>query len=134
MDGVAFRPYRPGDRNFVLSSWRDSYRNSIRHPDLSAWIRKSAYHDAHNLYIATALDSDVVLVAVSPEDDDQILGWCAYGDGTRHYVYVKELYRRRGIGSALLAEMPPGEPTHRTPAGDALLARVALSGAARSVS
>jgi GNAT superfamily N-acetyltransferase len=56
------------------------------------------------LLAARILAKGAVLVACDPSDNDQIYGWCAVDPGKRilYYMYVKNTYRRAGVGLALM--------------------------------
>jgi GNAT superfamily N-acetyltransferase len=57
------------------------------------------------------------LVTCAADDPDQILGFLVHEGPVVHYLYVKELFRRKGLATALLdsAQIPPVFfYTHRT--------------------
>lgn len=99
---IHIRPIRPTDLAFVRDSLWRSHHTATR--------TKGAKRPFRAYYIAV-LDSLLereetsALVAVNPEDKDQILGWLLYADfeiPVIHYVYVKEPYRGFGLASTLL--------------------------------
>ena len=105
---VLFRPYQSSDLAFVASSWLLSYRSS----QPTKYIGNDDYYATlHPLVEALArgvrgTGTATTLLAVNPEDSDQIYGWVSYGHlgpvPVLHYVYVKELFRRQKIATQLL--------------------------------
>lgn len=86
------------DRRFVLSSWLASFWSTWarRHVDRDTYYRH--YPEQVRLY----MDKAQVHVAFFEEVPDEILGWaCVEGD-VCHYVYVKSIYRKKGIARGLL--------------------------------
>lgn len=93
------------DRNFILSTWLKSFRNS----HFACMIPNDIYFKAHKALIMATLQESGVVVAVNPEDESQIFGYGVYtpngGATLCHYIYVKESYRRLGIGTTLFRAM-----------------------------
>jgi GNAT superfamily N-acetyltransferase len=92
------RPMRSSDEGFVFKGWHRSYLDS----DLARAPSTDAYYDAQRAVIATCLARGTVDVACWPEDEDHLLGFVAHAGAVVHYVYVKETFRRRGLGRALV--------------------------------
>lgn len=90
-----------GYRNLVYSSWAKSYKSGNKY--LKFADRKS-YHDLSKLVIDTYLTrpQSYINLAVLHEDNDVVLGWSLIDGDKLHYVYVKELQRKQGIGRALI--------------------------------
>jgi len=89
------------DANFITNSWMESYRKS----DFSKYIPKGIYNIGHHASVKAAIESSIIHVAASNEDDNQIFGWVCVQPGqtkTLHYIYVKHSFRELGIGTALL--------------------------------
>lgn len=86
------------DLPFVADSWRRSYEDapSAKAPSLAEYIR------TQRRVIETCLASSDTTIAHWPGDPDHILGWVSHRPGVVHYVFVKQVYRRRGLGRALL--------------------------------
>jgi len=103
MDLIAFRQPTEADLSFVYSSWLKSYRTS----DASRRMVNDVYYGGHKRVIARLLSTSLAIVAVNPEDPDQIYGYIVYAEAAGvpvvHYVYVKQPYRRHGIASQLFA-------------------------------
>ena len=95
------RPAAAGDAPFVLDSWRRSYGDAqnAHAPSLETYIR------AQRRVIEQCLSTSETAVAHWPGEPDHILGWVCYRPGPKpvvHYLFVKQLYRGRGLGRALL--------------------------------
>lgn len=102
----ALRPMRASDESFVVSSWHRSYRDA----DFAAAPTRDAYYDTQRRVIDQCMLSGRVDVATWPDDDDHLLGFVAHAGAVVHYVYVKEPFRRRGLGKALLEHVAQGAP------------------------
>ena len=94
------REFRPDDLNFILGTWMESYFFYMpsRPP-------KNIYAREHSALIHKKLPICECLVACSEEDPTQILGYLITEGELLHYIYVKELFRKLGIGSRLMEEM-----------------------------
>ncbi len=95
----SIRAAEPGDMDFVGSTWRRSYDRAeyARAPSLLTYIA------SQRAAIDRALAAATVDVAYSVEHPEVILGWVAHAErAVLHYLYVKDRYRRLGIGQALL--------------------------------
>ena len=95
---IAFRPYNPtSDLPWVFASWLGSARwNDVVPAHLQTSIRKASVHQLLKRGMK-------IVLAVNPDDHDQFLGFIAYEPGLLHYVFVKDLFRRSGVASSLLA-------------------------------
>ncbi|MCP3681265.1 MAG: hypothetical protein GY861_01115 [bacterium] len=109
------REFRQTDYPFI----RDSYLNSFKNSDFGQLI---AEDDSDNYYnrqgdiFDKAADKGKLFVACNPKDTDQILGWvlCNHVKMTLDYVYVKEIFRSKGLGFALLMHCQLAEPVKHT--------------------
>ena len=119
---ITFRPLEPGDYNFVLNSWLESYREYVCGPkrrgdDLAPPINgpqrvtAQTYFDSHQRIIAKLSEVRRFVIGCDPEDTNFIIGWICgetYSyegqslEAVVDYVYVKSSYRRQGVASALL--------------------------------
>lgn len=95
------RPWREEDRNFILSSWYKTYKDSPGHrrisPDTGMLLGALFNH---------LLDSCGALVLCNPDDTNQIYSWICgayYGDEELliHWVYTKKIYRSLGFAKKL---------------------------------
>ena len=101
--GVKFRALDtnvPSEVGFVYKSWLGSYKN---HADVCPY---SIYRQTYQVYLDRIIqrDESAVILAVHPDHPDQIFGFACFEKSfpTLHYIYVKEDYRRTGVGSDLL--------------------------------
>lgn len=102
----------PEDIPFITNSWLKSYRQS---GDVKMIPNNQYFHYQHKM-VEHLVPKSIVLVAADKDDMGIIKGWiCAEVIPNAlllHFVYVKNDYRRMGIGSALLRfieeyEQPP---------------------------
>jgi hypothetical protein len=88
-------------RAFCACSWLSSYWASGCH---GMGHRGEAYYNRFIPLVDGLLDDGTTWVAVSPEDHDQILGWCCMAANPMEpallYVYVKQLFRVRAAPDA----------------------------------
>jgi len=95
------RPPRPGDQNYVASTWVRSW-SGVGRRHLGMRGRELANH----IDVVLERDDTRCLVACSDTDDNAIMGWIVYVFGLKvpvvHYVYCKGVNRQRGIARALL--------------------------------
>lgn len=122
------RPYDPGDRNLILSSWMSTIRR------LHPWgshdkgrFEEYAHKPVEDLLDAQATD---VIIACNPANPVHIYGYCvsdgAGAEFVLHMVYVTKYWRGNGIATRLvfsaypeLGKLPFTFTTH-TPTGGRL--------------
>lgn len=121
-DSIPFliRKALPNDVPFITNSWLKSYRGSGE----VQGIPNNQYFFFQHKLIEAIVPRSIVIVAAAKEDPHIILGWlCAEVADTAlllHYAYVKNDYRKMGIGSGMLRfvkeyEQPPAIiTTHAT--------------------
>lgn len=89
----------PSELNFILSSWKKSFREAC--PNL----RTDEYYQLQGTIIDSIL-SRFPLLLVAHNTHGSVIGWvCAEAtpdETVVHYVYVKSYARRSGIGKRLL--------------------------------
>lgn len=109
----------PNDVPFITNSWLKSYRDSR---EVQGIPNNQYFYHQHKL-IEALVPRSIVIVAAMKSDPHIIMGWlCAEVADTAlllHYVYVKNDYRRMGIGSGMLRfvkeyEQPPAIITTHT--------------------
>lgn len=105
---IAIRAAKPYDTPLIFSSWLRSYK-ACR----DKHVEQTVYFKEHHKLIDRLLAEGQVLVATPQDDADTILGWCVKSGGCLHFVYVKEAFRRLGIGKALVGEFE--QHSHLTP-------------------
>lgn len=96
------------DQNFIFNSWLKSNRNSYH----TKHVVNDIYFFEHKMIIQYLMDTSDFLVAVNPEDPDQIYGYICYEHikdeiPVIHYIYVKYTYRKLGIAKQLLTKAVP---------------------------
>lgn len=98
---LILRPYAPGDEALVYSSWINQVRNCA--PLAGQDPRE------HRRVVAALLDRCPPVVACHPDCPDQVYGYvCAEPPNALHFVYVRNTWRRFGIGSMLVGHVLPG--------------------------
>lgn len=103
-DVIRVRRMEAADKNFILNSWLKSYRNS---PAVDRMENPSYFHEQSKV-INDLLDNCPVLVASDPKDPSNIFGYLVYqfieGTFVLHYIYVKQVFRNKGVGKYLIAK------------------------------
>lgn len=101
MQGVAVRPMRREDASelgFVTQTW---LRSSMR-SKLAELIPRAVYVREESALVSRIVDRSSVFVAEAVAVPGELSGWiCTDGD-VLHFLYVKQPYRRLGIGRALM--------------------------------
>ena len=91
-----------GDIGFIFNSWLKSYRSSL----FAKPISNTVFFAEHHKVIEKLAKTSQILLACNKEDPNQIYGYaCAErveGVFVLHYIYVKQSFRRLGIGKLLL--------------------------------
>lgn len=102
-EAFELRPAGAEDVGFIRHSWLHSYRHNA--PWAEA-IPGPVYYPEHAGIIAKLIQRSSCVVACSPEDSSQVMGWCVAqrlaGKSCLHFVYVKQPFRGFGIARALL--------------------------------
>ena len=115
----SIRPAHEGDLRFIGHAWLTSYhRNNKYNRLLTSW---NQYYASQSTAIFDLFSSGAQsLVAVNPEELNQIFAFIVFQDNLIHYIYTKTFYRHRGIASALLKATgwSPGMDIHCTHATD----------------
>lgn len=78
-----------------LSAYWDRYAEG-RH------IPKSIFYQEHGQLVDRLLVESEAVVAYLEPVPDEILGWAVFTSETLHYVYVKHIYRRKGLATGLV--------------------------------
>lgn len=123
MTEVATRLWREADKAFVYESWLESFRVSHAAGPFPMRMYRKVYTETLDALIARP--GAQVLVACSPDDDDQVLGFVCHERRATvppivHYLYVKQLFRRERVATILMtaADIPTGRRfiyTFKTP-------------------
>lgn len=95
------------DVPFIFNSWLKSFRAE----HFAVNITNTIYFNEHHKLIEDLLQTCEVYIACDHNNPEDIFGYiCAERiDGILiiHYVYVKHMYRRLGIGKTLLGQFNP---------------------------
>lgn len=125
LDLSVLRQIEPGDYFFIISSFAHSYKRS----SWAGTVPANIWHVTAKATVDGLLARGAtVLLSVSADDRDQILGWICFETGANktpvvHYVFVKEEFRKEGIAHQLLTVATKEGPflyTHRTDDGNLL--------------
>jgi len=94
-DAIATRPYVESDRPFVFDQWLESFRLSHAAGPFPMRMYRPVYTTAINEILARPKVE--VLVACSPDDEDELYGFICHEKRRApvvHYLYVKHIFRR----------------------------------------
>lgn len=127
-----YRPYEQTDLNFVRKTWAMSYYYDNY---LKNHLSIKQFHHYHRPIRERILAEPTlaVIICASEANPDQILGWIAAEvleeskQMIIHYIYVKDLYRKEGIGKSLLEKVMHEKPvfyTHESIIGRAILKKM----------
>ena len=110
--GVKFRAINwddTGEVGLVYKSWLGSYKNHAT--DIPYTMYRQLYQGLLDRIMQRPGAS--VILAVHPEHSDQIFGFAVTEteSPTLHYIYVKEDYRRKGVGTDILEFINDGNTT-----------------------
>lgn len=101
------RPLKDSDYNFVLSTWLKSYYEALKYYASGSvrapYPKDDIFFQGHQAKIKGLLLTPGVqcLIMTAPDDDNQIIGWAVFDEGALHYIYVKHVFRRLGVGKKL---------------------------------
>lgn len=103
LNWATVRPIKQTDRNYILSTWS----KGILDAPPFRWMSDAAWAKQHAHMERLVDGAAAVVVAVNPDDEDQILGYVVWmNDGKKsciHWVYVKKIIRGRGLCRYLLS-------------------------------
>ena len=97
---IGIRRLLPEDINFILHSWKLSYRAYRRE-----WTNTFYYAEMHRRIVRLLERTPTVRVACNPLDVTRIYGWVIAENPVLHYLYVKEPFRGAGVALSLVAEV-----------------------------
>ena len=102
--GLAFRGPVAGDVKLVMDAWIKGFRNS----PYAGCVTNDRWHETQANTVEQLLArGSRLLVLCSETRPDQIVGFACWepvkGGLCVHYLYVKDPFRRKGLGTALLA-------------------------------
>lgn len=115
----ALRSYQETDKAFIMSTFlRGLYYGDYWFSD----IPKDIFMNNYKLFAEKLIDRSMIFVACLPDEPDVILGYSMISKDARviHFVYVKSIWRKRGIARDLCPKYPTAV-THLTRLGKLLL-------------
>lgn len=113
---VTLRPMISADRGFIVGTWLRNYARTRE----AHRVVPEAYHAGQTALIDELLDREETILAVNPEKSDQIFGFICgrratlTAPGVVHYAYVKDVFRRKGVGRLLVTTLSGGAPVDFT--------------------
>lgn len=122
-DDVILRPYCPADRELIEDSWLKSYYSHAS--CWMGWVSVESFCTLYMPIIRALLDRSRVRVACLRDSEPDVVGWAVLSDKLLHYVWVRDGWRRDGLGTWLVADLAPDAMryTHETEAGRAWVKR-----------
>lgn len=102
-DGYVIRPAVATDEPFIFKAWLEGYWEHF--PGRVIVTRDEYMRRYHGVIERILADEQTRTVVAHVEGDADLLLGFACGDGATcfHWAYVKQAFRKQGIGSALLA-------------------------------
>lgn len=101
------RDYKQEDKSFIMATF---LRGLYYGDSWFSLIPKDIFMDKYKVVIETLLVSPrvTIKVAVLPDDDNVILGYSIMSNDfqTVHWVFVKSVFRNKGIARSLLPKYP----------------------------
>jgi len=106
------------DKDFVMATWMRSYRNS----GYARSIPSDLYWIGQRKRIEKILGREDTQIWIATDENERavIYGYAVWGSGVIHYLYVKQQFRRCGIGKALLYPLI-GQPILYTHKGNVIV-------------
>ena len=113
------RPLNPdneSERNFILSTWLESYYDELKNHGFKGvmYPKDDVFFKGHQYAIKKTLGKSKALICTAPDDDNQILGSVVFDDMAIHYCYVKQPFRKFGIAKKLCSESSAKLYSHHT--------------------
>jgi len=106
---IKFREYRKQtDESFIYANWLCHF---FEQSYFAIRITDKIYFEGHRGVIDKLLQKSQTLMAVDEQDEDVIVGFMVYELSTEpviHYIFIKEDFRKIGIGKKLLAKVTDG--------------------------
>jgi GNAT superfamily N-acetyltransferase len=120
-----YRMATPSDDALIYRSWLKSYAKA----DAVSWVPRDVYLREYHRVVKELILRSKTLVACDPLAPDVIWGFIVFEEKSHslvlHYLYVKQVNRRAGIGrrlveTAISMANKPLEHSHRTEVGRAV--------------
>ncbi len=106
MNNIQIRGYeQASDFNFVINSWLKSYRDSPMCKDVANPIYFAGQGDRIEEILRNP--ETVCMIICAKDDPEQIIAYAIFDNKLpiAHYVYVKQLFRKRGLARMLFSVM-----------------------------
>lgn len=100
-DVFRVRQRQPGDDNLIAASFFESWRRGGRAPEVQFPI----YKEGAGRAIQRLLERSYATILYVDGVPNEIAAWSLDEGDTLHYIYVKNIYRRQGLGSFLLGKL-----------------------------
>lgn len=106
-DLIGFRAFEEDDFNFIISSWLQGLYHGNEFFNL---IDKKTYFDKYHTIIENILKTEFIhcTIACLKDSPDVILGYSIFSKtltgSVLHWLFVKEVWRKIGIGTKLIPE------------------------------
>ena len=117
---IVFRPIAYEDKAFIFNSWLKSFRNGFMVKNVDNTI----YFLNHHKIVDSCTTKGTTIICCDAQDSRIIYGYICFehieGQFVLHYIYIKEVYRKLGLGKMLLEKTGHdfnilGCYTHQTP-------------------
>lgn len=118
MINLKLRQVEAADINFIYSTMlKGLYYGS----EYYANVAKATFFHHYGEIITALLNKSEVAVACLPDDDDIVLGYAIYEpEVCLHYVFVKEVFRKQGVATALTGKANTSSVSHITKIGNSI--------------
>jgi GNAT superfamily N-acetyltransferase len=99
------RQAKGNDLNFIYSTWLRSYKHDS---PVTKQIKRDLFFKEHQRLIDKIFMRPNINIYMACKDDDEdlVFGYIVYEPKTIHFIYVKESFRKLGIGKRLLGCLP----------------------------
>ena len=114
---IVLRPGAASDLAYVCDSWRTTFH--LGYGALGS--ERKHYHQEISRLFERILPKASVRIACDPTDPDVIVGFAVFTDTELHYAFVRKDFRRMGVATALLADLPIRSFTFLTRKGEEAL-------------
>jgi GNAT superfamily N-acetyltransferase len=116
------RLYRPTDFNFIMATF---LRGLYYGDSWFSLMPKDVFMNAYKQVVEALINKHTVYVACLKEDPDVIMGYSIISkdETAMHWVFVKTVWRKQGIGRALIPKTVSAV-THLTDLGRKLMTKI----------
>lgn len=111
-DELLIRKFRDTDKDYIMSTWLHTYRNSSRCWHVAA--KEYYFYEAKRMEFL--LENQNTVVLCSPDNPDVLLGWCVYkpinDNLCLHYILIKQEFQGMGLAKKFLKTICQEELGH----------------------